>query len=194
METSLKAKKKSAAKKPLVRKKAAPKRETPAKRRALSGELILKKQAAKLGRPTDYRPEYDEEAYKLCLAGLIDEQLAEFFDISVPTLYSWRKKFPSFLKAGKLGKIIADARVAGALHNRAIGMKTTETHIGMHEGRVVITKYQKEHLPDVNACRFWLKNRQPDKWRENIGITDGGGKGLFSLVIHEELKPKDQEE
>ena len=41
---------------------------------------------------------------------------------------------------------------------------------------------------DVQAQRFWLKNRQPDKWNENIALTDNEG-NVFQLIIHEQLKP-----
>jgi len=30
------------------------------------------------GRPTNYHPEYAEQAYKLCLLGATDEQLGDF--------------------------------------------------------------------------------------------------------------------
>ncbi len=51
------------------------------------------------GRPTDYRPEYDEHARKLCLLGVNDEQLCIFFHIDMLTLASWAKNSESFFNA-----------------------------------------------------------------------------------------------
>ena len=47
----------------------------------------------KLGRPTDYKPEYAEQAAKLCALGATDNDLADFFGVSEQTIYTWRKKY-----------------------------------------------------------------------------------------------------
>ena len=68
-----------------------------------------------IGRPTEYKPEYDEQAYNYCLLGATDKQLATFFDVSEQTINAWKHKHPSFLESLRRGKEIADARVAQAL-------------------------------------------------------------------------------
>ena len=38
------------------------------------------------GRPTKYKEEYAEQAYKLCLLGAKDKEMADFFQVSLSTL------------------------------------------------------------------------------------------------------------
>ena len=141
------------------------------------------------GRPTDFRPEYIQVVFDLCLLGFTDRQLAEFFDVSEVTLRSWKKKQPDFLLAMRKGKAIADAKVAHSLYNRAIGITVEELRETVtKDGQIIALKTTKQIPGDVQAQRFWLKNRQPDKWKENIAITDNEGNG-FQLIIHETLKP-----
>jgi hypothetical protein len=180
--------------KPAVGKKEASRSKEIAKLKASITKKTIRVKTGAVGRPTDYREEYAEIAYRLALLGFIDTQLAEFFEISIPTLHLWRKKHPEFSKSTRLGKIIADAKVANSLYHRAIGMTVTETHKSTSEEKqrdsISETVVTKELPPDVNAAKFWLKNRQPQLWRENFGVTDGNG-GSFGIVINEFLKPKE---
>ncbi len=57
------------------------------------------KEPKSTGRPTDYRPEYDELAYNYCLLGATDRQLCTFFHIDMLTLASWAKNSESFFNA-----------------------------------------------------------------------------------------------
>ena len=59
---------------------------------------------AKVGRPTEYKTEYNEQVYKLCLLGADDKRIADFFDIRESTLNLWKKKHPEFMEAIKDGK------------------------------------------------------------------------------------------
>ena len=42
------------------------------------------------GRPTKYKDEYCEQAYKLCLLGATDKEMADFFQVSLSTLNLWK--------------------------------------------------------------------------------------------------------
>jgi len=53
----------------------------------------------KRGRPTDYREEYCEQAYKLALLGLTDVEMAWFYDISIETLAAWAWEHEAFFSA-----------------------------------------------------------------------------------------------
>tara|TARA_R110002072_G_scaffold91346_1_gene203846 strand:- start:46 stop:624 length:579 start_codon:yes stop_codon:yes gene_type:complete len=180
--TSLKAKKTA------VRKKTTSTRKLTTTR-APSTKKTSRIQTGANGRPTDYRPEYAEQAYRLCLIGYIDDQLAKFFQVSIQTLHNWRKKNPEFFDATRLGKAVADGRIAHSLFNRAIGITIEEWREAIgRDGELISLKTTKQIPGDVAAQKFWLKNRQPDKWRENFGVSDGQG-GAFNLIIHEELRP-----
>ena len=122
-----------------------------------------------MGRPTKYKKEYDEQAFKLCLLGATDNQLADFFATTEQTINAWKKAHKSFLESLKAGKAEADARVADALFNRALGFTTKETKISSDE----VVNTTKQHPPDPTSCIFWLKNRQRDKWRDKPEAEDG---------------------
>jgi hypothetical protein len=59
------------------------------------------------GRPSLYREEYAEQARKLCLLGATDQELADFFEIDVRTIYDWKRTKPDFSQAIMRGKILA---------------------------------------------------------------------------------------
>ena len=73
-----------------------------------------------MGRKSNYKPEYANQALKLCLLGATDKEMADFFGCSEQTLNKWKKDFPDFLESLKKGKNVADANVASKLYNRAI--------------------------------------------------------------------------
>lgn len=124
------------------------------------------------GRPTKYDPEYhDAHAYRYCLLGCTDSEMSKFFEISEATLNTWKEKHPSFLESLRSGKHEADAKVAESLYKRANGYNVMKIKFATHEGVITDEKEYAEHLPpDVGAAKMWLKNRQPDKWREKIDV------------------------
>ena len=73
--------------------------------------------------------------------GLTDEQIAHNMEINTATLYVWKKNYPKINEALKKGKEIVDYQVENSLLKEAL-------------------------KGNVTACIYWLKNRRPDKWRE----------------------------
>lgn len=125
-----------------------------------------------MARPTDYREEYAEQAYNYCLLGATNDELATFFDVHVSTIYQWKLDHESFSDALKRGKEMADARVARALFSRATGYSHEDVDIKMYEGNIIETPTIKHYPPDATSMIFWLKNRQPDKWREKREVAE----------------------
>ena len=126
------------------------------------------------GRPTSYKPEYDEQARKLCLLGAIDTDLADFFNVVEKTIYNWKDDQPSFLQAIKDGKQLANANVADRLYKRATGYSHAEDKIFNNQGEEMIVPTTKHYAPDTTACIFWLKNRAPEQWRDKQEIESSG--------------------
>lgn len=128
------------------------------------------------GRPTLYKPEYVEQAKKLCLLGATDRELADFFKVSEQTLNSWKTQHPEFLESLKVGKEQADQRVERSLYQRALGYSHPDVHVSNFQGLVTLTPIIKHYPPETTAGIFWLKNRKPEEWRDRIEHTgkDGG--------------------
>jgi hypothetical protein len=135
---------------------------------------------AKAGQPTKY-----DSKYSPLLARAIcrnkdttsDEDLAEGLNISLATLYNWKKKFPEFVEAIKEGKREVDIQVENSLFNLCIGKctKTTEVidvHVtpkGETVGKKVVTT--ETLAPNPTAIIFWLTNRRRDAWKRNLAAS-----------------------
>jgi len=119
----------------------------------------------KKGRPTKYREDFDEQARRLCLLGLTNEGLALFFGVDDATISRWLANYPDFCSAVKAGRILADAKVAESLYNRAIGCSHPETKVFNNGGEIITYEVMKYYPPDPGAAKNWLCNRQPKLWK-----------------------------
>lgn len=130
------------------------------------------------GHPTDFRPEFVEQAQKLCRLGATDMELADFFKVDVRTIYRWKNTQEEFCQAVTCGKEAADARVERSLYNRAVGYDHPAVKIFMPAGaeEPVYAPYTEHVPPDTGAAFNWLKNRQPEKWRD-VKATEISGPG-----------------
>lgn len=131
-----------------------------------------KENPQKAGRPSKYKPEFDELAHNYCLLGATNEQLAKCFDVAVSTVDKWIAEIPSFSGALKTGRMQADAKVAQSLFHRATGYSHPEVHVSNFQGQITLTPITKHYAPDPVSMIFWLKNRRPDLWRAQP--EDGG--------------------
>lgn len=129
---------------------------------------------AKVGRPTKYDPKYDDQAYKLCLLGATDKELADFFEVNEDTIHEWKKVHPNFSESLKRGKIEADSNVGARLYERAMGFEHDSEEIKVVDKSVERVPIRKIYPPDTVAAIFWLKNRQSDKWRDKQNIEHSG--------------------
>lgn len=118
------------------------------------------------GRPSAYKPEFAEQAAQLCKLGATDEELGTFFKVSTRTIYRWKAQHEAFCQAIKIGAESADTRVERSLYARAVGYTYDAVKIMQHKGDVIVEKYREHVPPDTTAMIFWLKNRQPEVWRD----------------------------
>lgn len=136
------------------------------------------------GRPSSYKPEFAEQATKLCLLGATDEDLADFFKVSIRTIANWKTDREEFLQALKAGKDQADDRVERSLYQRAVGYTFDAVHFSSFQGKVTATEFRQHVAPDVVAQIFWLKNRRPDAWRDKQiqEVTGADGAPLVPVI------------
>lgn len=136
------------------------------------------------GRPTKYEPVYPATAAKLCKLGATDIELADFFGVDVATLNRWKQLHPKFCESIKTGKAKADRRVERSLYERATGYTFQAVKIFKNKGEDAVHVPYREHIPpDATSMIFWLKNRQPKKWRERIEHTGPGGGPLAIKIV-----------
>lgn len=137
------------------------------------------------GRPPEYQKKYNDIAYKICLMGGTDKDLSEAFDVTEQTINSWKTEHEEFFLALKRGKVIADAKVASSLFERATGYNHPDVDIRVIDGEIIQTELVKHYPPDTAAAIFWLKNRRKKQWRDKIeqGFTDGEGNDINPVHI-----------
>lgn len=138
------------------------------------------------GAPTRYKKEYDEQAYKLCLLGAVDSELADFFYVTEQTINNWKEAHPKFFESIKNGKDIANANVAASMYQKAVGYSHPEDKIFNNNGEPMVVATTKHYPPDTQAGSLFLRNRTNVagsiglNWRdkteqevtENVNITD----------------------
>lgn len=143
------------------------------------------------GRPSAYKQEYAKIAKSLCLLGATDKQMADAFGVSETTINNWKHQHEEFSCALKEGKLFADANVAQALYNRALGYEHEADDIKVVEGSIVITPTIKRYPPDATSAIFWLKNRQPEIWRDkpesNEDESDAGKPFNITFNVREPI-------
>jgi hypothetical protein len=117
------------------------------------------------GRPTLYFPEYCEWAYRYCLLGATNEELAEAFQVTMQTILNWMDAHPKFFEAVQAGKLKADARLAEKLYVRAHGYTFVETRAFCYQGQIITKEIPAIMHPEPGCLRTWLYNRQPKRWK-----------------------------
>ena len=123
-----------------------------------------------------YKKDFAKQARKLCEAGFIDQEIADFFEVSIRTIHRWKYDHPEFAEALTIGKDIADNRVEMSLYHKAVGY-TFDSEKIFHDKGEIIRAPCKEHVPPSDtAAIFWLKNRRGwrDKQDHELSGKDGG--------------------
>jgi len=130
------------------------------------------------GRPSKYKDEFVVNAIKLVKLGAGDREIADFFQVSESTLNLWKLKHPEFSEALKRTKEEMDAQVEQSLFRRALGYSHKSEKVFQFQGQIIRAKTIEHYPPDTTSMIFWLKNRQPAKWRDRIEQAQGDGPGL----------------
>lgn len=138
------------------------------------------------GRPPKYQDEFAEQAYKLCLLGHTNDELARFFEVGITSIKRWIAEIPEFRAAVLKGREPADAEVAVSLYRRAIGYSHPDVHISTYQGEITETPITKHYPPDTAAATLWLTNRQRDRWKsvQRIEQTGPDGESLTPPVFN----------
>ena len=136
------------------------------------------------GKTNKYKSEYAEQAYKLCLLGATDKEMADFFNVVESTINNWKRDHKDFLESITRGKMLADANVAEKLYSRACGYSHIAVKIFNNNGEIITKEYTEHYPPDTQAASFWLRNRQPPKWRDKVEVEHDGDIGLVVKTIN----------
>ena len=134
---------------------------------------------------TQYHDTFPDQAYKLCLLGCTDKEIASFFGVCQKTFANWKKNHPTFADALLRGQKQADMEVAVSLYSATIdrvittkqAIKCKEVYYDdngkrVEKERIEIVEVDK-HIPaDFRSQQFWLRNRNPRQWNEKYDEGD----------------------
>lgn len=145
------------------------------------------------GRPTKFKEEYLGTARMLAKLGATNLEMAEALNVSLSTFNLWKVQHPEFSDAIKVGKDIADDRVAESLYQRAMGYSHPDTDIRVVDGAIIETPLMKHYPPDTTAAIFWLKNRRPEEWRDKQEIEHSGNVSLTNRILEARKRAQSEE-
>lgn len=128
--------------------------------------------ARKRGPKTKFNETRGESFIRLAREGKTAPEIAACLGVSRRTLSNWMRRNGELLLAVRAARRLADRAVEAALFNRATGYSHFETKAFIYEGCVVTEDVVKHHPPDTTAAMFWLRNRQPKRWREKADGAD----------------------
>jgi len=135
------------------------------------------------GRPSEFKPEYASQAAKLAALGATDQEVADFFEVDVRTIYRWKHDHDEFCQSLKVGKDVADSRVERSLYQRAIGYEQEEVKIFMpaNAANPIYAPFRAKIAPDTTAAIFWLKNRRSAEWRDKTETEHSGSVSVIEV-------------
>lgn len=148
-----------------------------------------------MARKSKYNREYHLSWIRgLARRGLTVKEISEELGVAKSTICKWVSENEELSDALNEGRDYADTKVEESLYKRAIGYSYTEkkTIVGVGQkggeqkpARIEITE---KFLPaDTTACIFWLKNRNPQLWRErqDINFTDDAHINALANLLDE---------
>lgn len=135
-----------------------------------------------MARKSKYNPQYHIPWIKgLLRRGLTIAEVAKDLEVATSTLNKWIAENEDLQEAVDKGRNYADITVEESLYKKAIGYKVTKKRTIISAGgnsgeqkpaRVEIS--EEDVPPDTTACIFWLKNRNPELWRDRqeVALSD----------------------
>lgn len=126
--------------------------------------------------------------------GLSNDQIAENMGIDRATLYRWADKYSDFCDVLKRTKEITVYEVEDAMFKAAKGYYVEETKtVTNKDGKTLRIETNKKWIPpNTTAQIFYLKNKDPDNWRERNDLSLTASNGVLESLL--ELKHGDNVE
>lgn len=114
-----------------------------------------------------------DEVTRLARFGLTNEEIAEFYEISIGTFKRYVRDIKEFRDALEEGRLIDSMRVVDSLHKQALGYYVDEKEVAEHIDRhgdihKLVKKTTKYVQPSATAAIYLLKTRHGDKWMDII--------------------------
>lgn len=128
-----------------------------------------------------------DQVTKLAEHGHDDKFMSSFFGVSNATWCSYKNTNTKFFEKLKAAKSKFDFKIERNLANNALGYDYKSEKV-TNAGTVV--EYTVHKAPETTACIIWLKNRQPERWREKHDVAIKGDLGVSHSVAAIDLNER----
>lgn len=152
------------------------------------------------GRPSTYNEKFHcKLAHALAARGLNDLEISAELEITDRTFYRWMKEKPKFCQSILSARNDPISVVKNALFERAKGFtfRTTKPMVvsnGQGLGSdIEYAEFDEYVLPDVNAIKFYLTNRDPDNWKNQQDVNHSGEINIPPPMTREEREKRKKE-
>lgn len=141
-----------------------------------------------MARPTKFNPKYHIPWIKgLARRGYTANEIAADIEVAPSTFKKWLAENEELADAVKRGRSFSDTKVETSLYQRATGYKITKRKTVIStdaNGKPLPAKietYEEDVPPDTTACIFWLKNRNPELWRDRQEVAVSNNEWVKAL-------------
>lgn len=122
--------------------------------------------AVKVGRPTLFSDAIALKIIDLAEQGKTNKQIADIIGVHEGTIEVWTRTKQEFRWSLKEAKNIANQLVEAALFARATGYTKEIPRTAIAFGKPIDFLETVHYPPSEVAAIFWLKNRDPERWRD----------------------------
>lgn len=146
---------------------------------------------------------------KLAEYGHDDAFMASFFGVPRGTWAGWKSQHSNFFTDLNRWKSIADKKVERAMFETAIGFEYTEmvfektgSLLALQNTDTNKITFEQEYrkkitvkraLPDITAQKMWLKNRDPEHWKDRVEMQHSGTTELGQEITKARKRLADME-
>ncbi len=118
--------------------------------------------------------------------GATDNEVIEALSVARSTFYLWKNEHPAFAEAVRRGKDYFDTgRVESALLQAALGSTYDETAVTEEDGKEVRRVTRNKVIPvNVAAVKYWLNNRQRDRWKDTPDADSSSQEDALDWLIN----------
>ena len=126
--------------------------------------------------------------------GLTEEQIAHSIGIGYSTLQYKKKEIKEIEDRLKKGKSKGISAVTNKLFQRAQGFYIEEEKVFCDKGKIITHTIKKYFPPDLGAMAFYLKNRDPENWKERHHVDQTRHHAPTESEINSDMTPQEAAE
>lgn len=136
------------------------------------------------GRKSEFRHRHLALVEQLVGDGLHLTAVAKRLGVGRTTFYLWRQQFPMLNEAITRGEEAQNDAVENSLYKRATGTyRHKTTKVMQYQGKVLKVPVTEKLAPDVEAAKYWLNNRRPERWKNRVENEFTGAAVIFQSSI-----------